>query len=62
MMEKIEITYEVSHTEPIHPDPQVACRFREFAIGNCGYGCKIYKDPLSEVKVLAHNSNYGCRR
>lgn len=62
MDEKINVTYEVSINEPIHPDPQVASRFREVALGNCGYGCKIYADPLSAVRVLAHNSAYGCRK
>jgi len=57
------ITYEVSTKEPIHPDPDVVARMREVAIDNrCGYGCKVYADPLSNVRVLGHNSNYGCRR
>ena len=55
-------TYEVSWNQPIHPDPQVCARFIEIAIGDCGSGCKIYADPRSNVKVLAHNSAYGCRK
>lgn len=57
-----KVTYEVSHTEPVHPDPTVRSRFIEVAIGKCGFGCKIYADPRSNVKVLAHNSAYGCRK
>ena len=55
-------TYETSCFEPLHPDPEVASRFREFELSNCEFGCKIYADPLSNVKVLAHNSMYGCRK
>lgn len=58
----MSFTYEVSHTEPLHPDPEVASRMREVAIGPCPMGCKIYADPLSAVRVLAHNSNYNCQR
>lgn len=57
-----KITYEVGHDQPLHPDPQVASRMVEYRIStSCPlYGCKIYKDPWSEVRVLAHNSAYGC--
>lgn len=53
-------TWEVSHTEPVHPDPSVAGRMYEKYIAPCG--CKIYADPLSKALVLAHNSAYGCMR
>lgn len=56
------MTYTVGHAEPLHPDPTVVNRMREVAIGECGFGCKVYADPLSAVRVLAHNSNYGCRQ
>lgn len=56
------VTYEVSYNEPLHPDPAVASRMYEYAIGKCGNGCKIYADPRSGVKVLAHNSNYNCHK
>jgi hypothetical protein len=56
------VTYEVSHTEPLHPDPAVVSRMREVAIGACPLGCKVYADPRSAVRVLAHNAAYGCRR
>lgn len=55
-------TYETSVNEPIHPDLEVASRFREKYLSNCEFGCKIYSDPKSAVLVLAHNSNYGCRK
>jgi len=55
-----QITYEVGSKEPLHPDAQVAARFLECAIGDCEFGCKIYMDTESEVRVLAHNSAYGC--
>jgi hypothetical protein len=58
--EKIEVTYEVGSSEALHPDPTVVARMYEFALSDCRYGCKIYADPRSNVKVLAHNSNYGC--
>lgn len=54
-------TYETGIDEPIHPDPQVAARFREEYISDCPNGCKVYSDPLSDVLVLAHNWNYGCK-
>lgn len=54
-------TYETGIDEPIHPDPEVAARFREEFIADCPNGCKVYSDPRSDVLVLAHNSNYGCR-
>ena len=58
----VRVTYEVSGDQPLHPDPDVVSRMREIAISNdCGFGCKIYADPLSNVRVLAHNRNYGCR-
>jgi hypothetical protein len=55
-------TYEASVDEALHPDPQVAQRFREVALGPCEHGCKIYGDPYSSVRVLAHNRTYGCRK
>lgn len=58
--QKIEITYEVSTDEPLHPDPQVAMRMYEIALSNCKFGCKIYADPWSNVRVIAHNNAYGC--
>jgi len=56
-------TYEVGGTQPMHPDPTVVARMREVAMTRtCGYGCKIYADPRSAVRVLAHNRAYGCQR
>lgn len=55
-------TYETGINEPIHPDFMVSSRFIEIALGNCVYGCKIYADPRSNVKVLAHNRVYGCTK
>lgn len=55
-------TWTVSHNEPLHPDPTVVVRMREVAIGPCPMGCKIYADPLSNARVLGHNSNYNCYR
>lgn len=57
---KLNVTYEVGSDEHLHPDLSIAVRMEEVAIGNCGFGCKIYADPLSSVTVLAHNSSYGC--
>lgn len=56
----LPITYEVSGTEPLHPDPDVVARMREVALHNCGFGCKIYGDPRSNVRVVGHNAAYGC--
>lgn len=58
----LEITYVVSHNEPLHPDIHVAARMMEIGLSTCKQGCKIYKDPWSNVTVLAHNSAYGCMR
>lgn len=56
------ITYEVSGDEFLHPDLSIAMRMVESGIGNCGFGCKIYADPLSSVRVLGHNRSYGCKK
>jgi hypothetical protein len=59
--QEIDFTYETGIDEPIHPDFMVASRFIEVGLGNmCDYGCKIYADPRSNVRVLAHYSIYGC--
>lgn len=55
-------TYEVGTDEPAHPDMDIAQRFVEVAISDCRYGCKIYADPYSEVRVLVHSRVYGCRK
>lgn len=55
-------TYEVGIDEPAHPDRDIAMRFVEVAISDCKYGCKIYADPYSEVRVLVHSGVYGCRK
>jgi len=60
--EDTHVTYEVSVGEVLHPDPTVVARMVEVAISRCEYGCKIYADPQSRVRVLAHNSAYGCRK
>lgn len=54
-------TYEVGTDEPPHPDRDIAQRFVEVAMSDCRYGCKIYADPFSEVRVLVHSAVYGCR-
>jgi hypothetical protein len=55
-------TYEVGIDEPPHPDQDIAQRFVEVAMSDCKYGCKIYADPYSEVRVLVHSAVYGCRK
>lgn len=60
--EPAPFTYEVGIDEPVHPDVDITLRFREYALGECEYGCKIYRDPISGVKVLAHFSVYGCTK
>jgi hypothetical protein len=55
-------TYEVGVDEPPHPDRDIAQRFVEMAMSDCKYGCKIYADPYSEVRVLVHSAVYGCRK
>lgn len=58
----MNITYETSINEPIHPDFSVRCRMTEIALSDCEFGCKIYADPRSNLRVLAHNAVYGCRK
>jgi hypothetical protein len=53
-------TYEVGYRQPLHPDKTVVARLREVALSNCKFGCKIYADPLSAVRILGHNNAYGC--
>lgn len=55
-----EITYEVGINEALHPDFSVAMRLAEVAMSDCKYGCKIYADPRSRLRVLAHSRAYGC--
>lgn len=66
MYDELPITYEVSTNEPVHPDPLVATRFTEVRIPRadrtCEFGCKVYGDPKSNVRVLAHHNVYGCRK
>lgn len=58
--DNLPVTYEVGSMEVLHPDPEVRARMRESRLSNCPFGCKIYADPRSSVRVLAHNSAYGC--
>lgn len=55
-----DITIEVGTDEPAHPDFSVAMRLEEVAMSDCKYGCKIYADPRSHYRVLAHYRGYGC--
>lgn len=56
----LKVTYETATDQPMHPDFMIASRFIEVGMSDCSYGCKIYADPRSNVKVLAHNKTYGC--
>jgi len=58
----VGVTYEVSHNEPLHPDVEVAARMYEVGLSLCKFGCKVYADPWSNVRVIAHNQSYGCTR
>lgn len=60
-MQSLVVTYETSIHEPVHPDPTVRARLVEVALGDCAHGCKIYADPRSKLRVLAHSAIYGCR-
>lgn len=61
LAQSMGITYETGVDEPIHPDFLVGSRFVEVGMGEgCHSGCKVYADPRSNVKVLAHNRVYGC--
>lgn len=54
------VTYEAGINEPVHPDFSIVMRMEEVAISGCTSGCKIYADPDSRLRVLAHNRVYGC--
>lgn len=56
------ITYEVSTDEPLHPDQAIADRMYEHGLSTCKYGCKVYADPWSHIRVVAHDRAYGCMR
>lgn len=60
MFGRTDFTYEAGTDEPIHPDPTICWRFVEVALSNCEFGCKIYADPRSNVRVLKHYAGYGC--
>lgn len=55
-------TYEVGTDEALHPDATINGRMEEHAVSDCKYGCKLYKDPNSNLVVLGHIASYGCRR
>lgn len=55
-------TYEVGIHEKPHPDDDVVRRLVEVALSDCKSGCKIYADPRSNVRILAHSAVYGCRK
>lgn len=57
-----DVTYETGIDEMPHPDFTVIDRLIEVAISDCECGCKIYADPRSNMKVLAHSAVYGCRK
>lgn len=60
MFERIDFTYEAGTDEPVHPDMTICWRFVEVGMSGCEYGCKIYADPKSNVRVLKHYKGYGC--
>lgn len=60
-MQSLSVTYEVSINEMPHPDINVVSRLVEVALSDCPYGCKIYADPRSNLRVLAHSRIYGCK-
>lgn len=62
MQPSLAVTYEVSTNEKPHPDDNVVRRLQEVALSDCAYGCKIYEDPRSNVRILIHSAVYGCRR
>lgn len=57
-----KFTYEVSINTQPHPDQNVVHRLVEVALSDCEYGCKIYADPRSRVRILVHSAVYGCRK
>lgn len=57
-----KITYEVGVDEFLHPDWIISSRMEEFAVSDCQYGCKLYRDPQSSLIVLGHGESYGCKR
>lgn len=61
-LDRLTYTYAVGTDEPLHPDPAVCSRMVERTMSTCEAGCKIYADPRSLVRVLAHNSSYGCTK
>jgi hypothetical protein len=61
-IDRLTFTYEVGTDEQMHPDADVCARMQEVALSTCEFGCKIYADPRSLVRVLAHNSSYGCTK
>ena len=58
----MKITYEVGIHEKPHPDDNVVSRLTEVALSDCEFGCKVYADPRSNLRVLAHSAIYGCRK
>jgi hypothetical protein len=60
MFERKDFTYEAGTDEAIHPDTTICWRFIEVAMSDCEFGCKIYADPRSNVRVLKHYAGYGC--
>ena len=55
-------TYEAGTDEALHPDPYINARMEEHAVSDCKHGCKLYRDPYSNLVVLGHIASYGCTR
>ena len=47
--------------EPMFSKPELAQSAQEDRLSNCPNGCKYYVVPETDIVVLAHNPNYGCR-
>ena len=55
-------TYEAGTDEALHPDVTINARMEEHAVSDCKHGCKLYRDPYSNLVVLGHIASYGCAR
>lgn len=53
---------EISSHEAISKNVNDVLKWHEAEISKCEYGCKIYEHEKTGVRVLAHNSAYGCKK
>lgn len=45
----------------VHVAPVVRESWREVALSDCNYGCKVYERAIDGARQVQHSRTYGCR-